>query len=166
MLFRSRRLWRPSSAWCPMPPLAVLVQQGTEAVNLVIAEKSAGVPLGEPSFGDNDRARHTRSEAASLASPNHRPSEDDARWHITQNRAAWEYGRDQDDICNVIEDQRRLRLRTPSPPRRSLAEDVTPVVKIGFRALAGPLRQVRWPYKFKTGNIDRYDDSSNPEEFI
>jgi hypothetical protein len=36
----------------------------------------------------------------------------------------------------------------------------------GFRALAGPLRQVRWPDKFKTGNIDRYDDSSNPKEFI
>jgi hypothetical protein len=26
------------------PPLAVLVQQGTEAANLVIAEKSTGVP--------------------------------------------------------------------------------------------------------------------------
>jgi hypothetical protein len=36
----------------------------------------------------------------------------------------------------------------------------------GFRALAGPLRQVRWSDKFKTGNIDRYDGSSNPEEFI
>jgi hypothetical protein len=36
----------------------------------------------------------------------------------------------------------------------------------GFRALAGPLRQVRWPDKFKTTNIDRYDDSRNPEEFI
>jgi hypothetical protein len=36
----------------------------------------------------------------------------------------------------------------------------------GFRALAGPLRQVRWSDKFKTGNIDRYDSSSNPEEFI
>jgi hypothetical protein len=30
----------------------------------------------------------------------------------------------------------------------------------------GPLRQVRWPDKFKTGNINRYDGSSNPEEFI
>jgi hypothetical protein len=30
----------------------------------------------------------------------------------------------------------------------------------------GPLRQVWWPDKFKTGNIDRYDDYSNPEEFI
>jgi hypothetical protein len=38
--------------------------------------------------------------------------------------------------------------------------------KSGFRALAGPLRQVRWPDKFKIGNIDRYDGSSNPEEFI
>jgi hypothetical protein len=35
-----------------------------------------------------------------------------------------------------------------------------------FHALAGPLRHVRWPNKFKTGNIDRYDGSSNPEEFI
>jgi hypothetical protein len=30
----------------------------------------------------------------------------------------------------------------------------------------GPLRQVRWPDKFKTGNINRYNGSSNPEEFI
>jgi hypothetical protein len=30
----------------------------------------------------------------------------------------------------------------------------------------GPLRQVRWPDKFKIGNINRYDGSSNPEEFI
>jgi hypothetical protein len=36
----------------------------------------------------------------------------------------------------------------------------------GFRALAGPLRQVRWPNKFKTGNIDQYDSSNNTEEFI
>jgi hypothetical protein len=36
----------------------------------------------------------------------------------------------------------------------------------GFCALAGPLRQVRWPDKFKTSNINRYDSSSNPEEFI
>jgi hypothetical protein len=38
--------------------------------------------------------------------------------------------------------------------------------KSGFCALVGPLRQVQWPDKFKTGNIDRYDGSSNPEEFI
>jgi hypothetical protein len=36
----------------------------------------------------------------------------------------------------------------------------------GFRALARPLRQVRWPDKFKTGNINWYDGSSNPGEFI
>jgi hypothetical protein len=36
----------------------------------------------------------------------------------------------------------------------------------GFRALVGPLRQIRWPDKFKTDNIDWYDVSSNPEEFI
>jgi hypothetical protein len=36
----------------------------------------------------------------------------------------------------------------------------------GFCTLAGPLREVRWPAKFKAGHIDRYDGSSNPEEFI
>jgi hypothetical protein len=36
----------------------------------------------------------------------------------------------------------------------------------GICALAGPLRQVWWPDKFKTGNIDWYDGSSNPKEFI
>jgi hypothetical protein len=40
------------------------------------------------------------------------------------------------------------------------------VGKSGFRALVGPLRQVRWPDKFKTGNVDRYNGSSNPKEFI
>jgi hypothetical protein len=38
--------------------------------------------------------------------------------------------------------------------------------KSGFCALAEPLKQVRWLDKFKTCNIDRYDGSSNPEEFI
>jgi hypothetical protein len=36
----------------------------------------------------------------------------------------------------------------------------------GFRALVRPLKRVQWPDKFKTANIDRYDGSSNPEEFI
>jgi hypothetical protein len=109
---------------------------------------------------------HARSEAASSASPNHRLSEHDARWRVTQNHVVREYGCDRDDLCNVIEERRRLRLRMPAPPRCSLAEDAVPVGKSGFHALAGPLRQVWWPDKFKTGNIDRYDGSSNHEEFI
>jgi hypothetical protein len=32
--------------------------------------------------------------------------------------------------------------------------------------LAEPLRQVQWPDKLKTGNIDRYDNSTNSEKFI
>jgi hypothetical protein len=32
--------------------------------------------------------------------------------------------------------------------------------------LAPPLRQVVWLEKFKAGHIDKYDGSSNPEEFI
>jgi hypothetical protein len=38
-------------------PLALLAQQGAEAANLVVAEKSTGVPRREPSRGHNDRAR-------------------------------------------------------------------------------------------------------------
>jgi hypothetical protein len=38
--------------------LTLLAQQGAEATNLVIAEKSTGVPRGEPSVGRNDRAGH------------------------------------------------------------------------------------------------------------
>jgi hypothetical protein len=36
----------------------------------------------------------------------------------------------------------------------------------GFCALASSLKQVVWPDKFKPGHIDKYDDSSNPEELI
>jgi hypothetical protein len=59
-------------------PLAALAQQGAEAANLVITEKSTGVPRREPLVDDNDRARRARSEAASSASPNRRLSEHDA----------------------------------------------------------------------------------------
>jgi hypothetical protein len=50
-------------------PLVLLAQQGAEAANLVVAEKSASVPRGEPSASRNDQAGCARSEAASLASP-------------------------------------------------------------------------------------------------
>jgi hypothetical protein len=36
----------------------------------------------------------------------------------------------------------------------------------GFHALAPSLRQVVWAEKFKAEHIDKYDGSSNPEEFI
>jgi hypothetical protein len=100
-----------------MPELRELAHKGAETANLVVTEKLAGVPRREPSVSDNDRARHARSEAAFSASPNHHVVEHDARWCITQTHAAWEYSHDQDDLHNVIEDQRHLRLRTPSPPR-------------------------------------------------
>jgi hypothetical protein len=38
-------------------PLALLAQQGTEAANLVVAEKSASRPQREPSVDHKDRAR-------------------------------------------------------------------------------------------------------------
>jgi hypothetical protein len=87
------------------------------------------------------------------------------RW-ITQNCYLRECGRDRKDLRNVIDDRRRLRARSSTPPRRSLARDVTPLGRGGFRALVPSLRQVVCPDKFKTGYIDKYDDSSNLEEFI
>jgi hypothetical protein len=74
-------------------PLAVLAQQGAEVANLIVAEKSIGVPRREPFVGGNDQARLAQSEAASSASPNHRLSEHDARRCITQSHAAQEYDR-------------------------------------------------------------------------
>jgi hypothetical protein len=50
-------------------PLALLAQQGAQAVNLVVAEKLASIPRAEPSAGRNDRVGRARSEAASSASP-------------------------------------------------------------------------------------------------
>jgi hypothetical protein len=89
-----------------------------------------------------------------------------ARRRITQNRNVREYGHDRDDLRNIIEDRRRFRDRTPSPPQRQLVRDVTPTGRSGFHVLAGPLRDVQWPAKFKAGHIDQYDGTSNPEEFI
>jgi hypothetical protein len=135
-------------------PLALLAQQGAEAVNLVVAEKSAGVPREEPSVGRNDRAGHARSEATSSASPRRHLSKCDAHRRIMQNRNAREYDCNRDDLHNIIEDRRCIRHRTPSPPPRVLTRDATPTGRSGFRALVGPLREVRWPAKFKTGHID------------
>jgi hypothetical protein len=59
--------------------LALLTQQGAEATNLVVAEKSTDVPRREPSGGHNDRARRDRSEIASSFSPNRRLAGNDAR---------------------------------------------------------------------------------------
>jgi hypothetical protein len=70
-----------------------------------------------------------------------------------------EYYRDRDD-------RRHLRVRSPTPPRCSPVRDVTLSGRDNFRALALPLRQVVWPKKFKAEHIDKYDRSSNPEEFI
>jgi hypothetical protein len=89
-------------------PLALLAQQGVEVVNLIVAEKSVSEPQREPSTSHNDRARHDRSEAASSASPNWHLAENDAHRCITQNHNTREYGRNRDDLRNVIEDWRRI----------------------------------------------------------
>jgi hypothetical protein len=60
----------------------------------------------------------------------------------------------------------RLRARLPTPPQHSPARDVTPLGRGSFCAIGPSLRQVVWLEKFKAGHIDKYDGSSNPEEFI
>jgi hypothetical protein len=77
-----------------------------------------------------------------------------------------EYDHDRDNLLNIIDDRRHLRVRSPTPPRCSPVRDVTPSGRGGFCALASSLRQVVWPEKFKPRHIDKYDSSSNPEEFI
>jgi hypothetical protein len=79
-------------------PLALLAQQGAEAANLVVAEKSIGVPRREPSGGHNDRARRARSEVTSSFGPNQCLAGNDSRRRITQNRNVQEYDRDRDDL--------------------------------------------------------------------
>jgi hypothetical protein len=64
-------------------PLPLLAQQGADAMNLIVAEKSASVPRGELSAGRNNRASRARSEAASSASPNRHLFGHDACRHIT-----------------------------------------------------------------------------------
>jgi hypothetical protein len=110
-------------------PLAILAQQGDEVANLIVTEKSVDIPRREHFVSDNDRVRRVRSEAVSSTSPNCRLSEHDAWRRITQNRTAQEYDRERDDLRNVIEDRRHLKVRTPSPPRWSLAEDSAPMGK-------------------------------------
>jgi hypothetical protein len=135
-------------------------------VNLIIAKRSTSRHQREPFASHNDRARRARSEVVSSASPNQHLAENDAHRRITQNHNMREYDRNRDDLRNIIEDWRRIRDRTSSPPQRFLARGVTPTWRSGFCALAGPLREVRWPAMFKTGHIDQYDGSSSPEEFI
>jgi hypothetical protein len=57
-------------------------------------------------------------------------------------------------------------VRSMTPPRRSPARDVTPSRRGSFYSLAPSLRQVVWSKKFMAGHIDKYDGSSNTEEFI
>jgi hypothetical protein len=147
-------------------PLIALAQQGAEAANLILAERSADNPPREPSIGNQDRARRAQNDATSSVSGNRRLADNDIRRRITQNHNMQEYDCGRDDLRNVIEDRRHIRSRTPTPPRRSLVGDVVVVKRSGFRALAGPLREVRWPDKFKAGNIDQYDGPTNPEELI
>jgi hypothetical protein len=64
-------------------PLALLARQGAKPMNLIVAEKSAGVSRGEPSAGRNGRVGRARSEVASSASPKRHLSEHDVRRRIT-----------------------------------------------------------------------------------
>jgi hypothetical protein len=83
----------------------------------VVAERSVGNPPQEPYVGNQDWARHARSEAASSVSDNQCLPDDNNAWRrITQNRNMWEYNCDRDDLRNIIDDRRRIRARTPTPP--------------------------------------------------
>jgi hypothetical protein len=69
-------------------PLITLAQQGVEVVNVVVAQRLAGNPRGEPSVGNrsNDRRKRSRSEAAASTSGNRHLADNGAQRRITQNR--------------------------------------------------------------------------------
>jgi hypothetical protein len=71
-----------------------------------------------------------------------------------------------DDLHNIVDDRRHFRARSPTPPRRSPERAANPTGWGGFHAPTPSLRQVTWLDKFKPGLINKYDDFSNPEEFI
>jgi hypothetical protein len=150
-------------------PLVVLAQQGVEVVGQIVAvELSAGNHRGKPSIGNRsaDRAKGTWSKEASSTSKNRRLANNEVHRQITQNRWQRMYGRDSADLHNVINDRRRLRTSMSSPQWRSPAWAPTPSGRVAFCALAPKLGKVAWPDKLKLGTIDKYDDSSNPKEFI
>jgi hypothetical protein len=134
---------------------------------ILVVEPSAGNHRGESSIGNRsiDQAKRTQSEEASSTSENRRLANSDTHRWITQNCRQCKYGHDLDDLCNIIDD-RCIRAMKSSPPQRSPVRAPTPLGRAAFRALAPELRQVAWPYKFNLGSIDKYDGSSNPEEFI
>jgi hypothetical protein len=110
--------------------------------------------------------KRARSEAASSTSGNHHLADNDASRWITQNHRLRKIDHDRDDHRNIIDDHRRLRARSLTPPQCSQARDVTPSGRGSFHALASSLRQVVWLEKFKPRHVDKYDSCSNPEEFI
>jgi hypothetical protein len=69
-------------------PLIAMAQQGAKVVNVIVAQRSANNPRGEPSVGNRsiDRGERVQSEAPSSASGNRRLTNNDVRQRITQNR--------------------------------------------------------------------------------
>jgi hypothetical protein len=109
-------------------PLIALAQQGVVTANHVIAaERLADNHRGEPYISNRSdgRAKQAQSEAPTTASGNRHLGDNDARWRITQNYWQREYDHDRDDLCNIIDDRRHLRARSPTPLRRSPTRDVT-----------------------------------------
>jgi hypothetical protein len=60
-------------------PLITLAQQGAEVTNVIVAQRSADNPRGEPSISNrsNDQGKRTQSEVASSVSSNHRLADND-----------------------------------------------------------------------------------------
>jgi hypothetical protein len=69
-------------------------------------------------------------------------------------------------IEGVINDIMHYRARSLIPPRRTPERVTTLAGRGSFRTLVPSLRKVAWSDKLKPGSIDKYDGSSNPDEFI
>jgi hypothetical protein len=88
-------------------PLVALAQQRAEVANVIVAQRSADNPRGEPSIDNrsNDRGKRVRSEATSSAIDNHRLADNDALRQITKKRYLRECDHDHKDLHNIINDR-------------------------------------------------------------
>jgi hypothetical protein len=115
-------------------PLVSLARQGAKAVNFIVAQRSVDNPRGEPSVDNrsNEWVKRAQSEAVASASGNRCLADNDTRQRITQNYHQRGCGRDREDLHNIINDWRRLKARSSTPPRCSPARDVTPSGRVIF----------------------------------
>jgi hypothetical protein len=130
MLSGSRRLWRPSSAWHPMaPPLLSWLSKGLRQQTLSLQRSRPTFPEGNlPSVTmikhGVPEVKLCHQQVQIMACPSMMHGGASLRTVPRGNTAM------NGMTSTILLKTRGISGRTPSPPRRSLAEDVAPVGKV------------------------------------